>query len=244
MLSGSVRASSVLWVTTRIVASVAALTSTISWARNAVRTGSRPLSGSSQRISSGSRTSARASPARLRIPPGDLARQQVLGALEPDHLELLVHAGRDLALAHPGVLAQREGDVVEEADRAEERAVLEQHPERAAHPLLLRLGPADHVDAVDLAAAGLGPHEPHHGLEEDRLAGAGGTEQRGDLAPRQAQRDVAPDVVTPEALGQPTDLDGCAHDSPRPSLEAQQRTLQASAARPLPPTRRRCATRH
>ena len=41
----------------------------ISWFRNAVRTGSRPESGSSKSRISGSSTSARASPARLRIPP-------------------------------------------------------------------------------------------------------------------------------------------------------------------------------
>ena len=41
----------------------------ISWFRNAVRTGSRPESGSSKSRISGSSTSARARPARLRIPP-------------------------------------------------------------------------------------------------------------------------------------------------------------------------------
>ena len=69
MLSGTVRAVLMSWVTIRNVASICAFRSTISWFRNAVRTGSRPESGSSNSTISGSSTSARARPARLRIPP-------------------------------------------------------------------------------------------------------------------------------------------------------------------------------
>ncbi len=69
MLSGSVRAVLVSWVTIRNVASVWAFRSTMSWFRYAVRTGSRPESGSSKSTICGSSTSARARPARLRIPP-------------------------------------------------------------------------------------------------------------------------------------------------------------------------------
>ena len=69
MLSGTVRAVFTSWVTMRKVASICALRSMMSWLRNAVRTGSRPESGSSKSTISGSSTSARASPARLRMPP-------------------------------------------------------------------------------------------------------------------------------------------------------------------------------
>src|SRR4051812_45879857 len=69
MLSGTVRAVLMSWVTMRKVASICALRSTISWLRYAVRTGSRPESGSSNSSTCGSRTRARARPARLRIPP-------------------------------------------------------------------------------------------------------------------------------------------------------------------------------
>ena len=69
MLSGTVRAVFTSWVTIRNVGPKASLRSIITWFRNDVRTGSRPESGSSTSRISGSSTSARASPARLRIPP-------------------------------------------------------------------------------------------------------------------------------------------------------------------------------
>ncbi len=70
MLSGTVRAMLMLCVTIRIVASIWALMSMSNWLnREAVRTGSRPESGSSQRMIRGSSTSERASPARFFIPP-------------------------------------------------------------------------------------------------------------------------------------------------------------------------------
>ncbi len=69
MLSGTVRAVLMSCVTMRKVASVWAFRSTMSWLMNAVRTGSRPESGSSNRMISGSSTRARARPARLRMPP-------------------------------------------------------------------------------------------------------------------------------------------------------------------------------
>src|SRR5207248_675623 len=43
---------------------------------------------------------------------GDLTGQLALGAGQADHLHLLQHDAPDLRLALPGVLAQREGDVV------------------------------------------------------------------------------------------------------------------------------------
>ena len=69
MLSGTVCAVLMSWVTIRNVESVCAFKSMINWFRYAVRTGSNPESGSSNSTISGSNTSARANPARLRIPP-------------------------------------------------------------------------------------------------------------------------------------------------------------------------------
>src|SRR5580765_1652688 len=60
MLSGTVRAVVMSWVTIRNVASICALRSMNSWLMNEVRTGSRPESGSSISRISGSRTRARA----------------------------------------------------------------------------------------------------------------------------------------------------------------------------------------
>src|SRR6476469_3533552 len=106
MLSGTVRAVLMSWVTIRKVASIWAFRSTISWLRNDVRTGSRPESGSSKSTISGSSPSALAHAAR------DLARELVLGAEQPDEVHLLHHDVADLGLGLPGVLAQRERDVV------------------------------------------------------------------------------------------------------------------------------------
>ena len=69
MLSGTVRAVLMSCVTIRKVALICALRSTMSWFRYAVRTGSSPESGSSNSSTSGFSTSARARPARLRMPP-------------------------------------------------------------------------------------------------------------------------------------------------------------------------------
>ena len=113
MLSGTVRAVLMSWVTISIVASICALRSTISWLRYAVRTGSRPESGSSKSRISGSRTSARASPARLRIPPeispGSLCSAPRGRSARASPSTILL----DLRLALLGVLAQWEGDVVD-----------------------------------------------------------------------------------------------------------------------------------
>ncbi|MBD2897836.1 hypothetical protein amrb99_68030 [Actinomadura sp. RB99] len=69
MLSGMVRAVLMSWVTIRNVALSCAFRSMNTWFRNAVRTGSRPESGSSISRISGSSTRARARPARFFIPP-------------------------------------------------------------------------------------------------------------------------------------------------------------------------------
>jgi hypothetical protein len=68
----------------------------------------------------------------LAHPSGDLARQLGLGAGEPDEVHLLQDDLLDLRLALLRVLAQREGDVVEQVLGSEEGAVLEEHPEELA----------------------------------------------------------------------------------------------------------------
>ena len=62
----------------------------------------------------------------------------------------------------------------------------------------------------------LGLQQPDQGLQEDRLAGAGRAEHHGDLAGRQGEGDVAPDVLAAEGLGQPLDLHLDAHAVPPP----------------------------
>ncbi len=114
---------------------------------------------------------------------------------------------RDLALGLLGVLAQREGDVVEQVLRAEQRAVLEQHPEQLADLVELALLDPGDVAAVDDDRAVLRLEQADERLEEDRLAGAGRAEQHGDLTRGQREGDVLPDRLAAEPLGEVLDLD-------------------------------------
>ena len=216
MLSGTVRAVLMSWVTIRNVASIWALRSTMSWLRNAVRTGSRPESGSSKSTISGSSTSARARPARLRMPPEISPGQLVLGADQADEVHLLHDDVADLGLGLLGVLAQREGDVVVEVHRAEHRAVLEQHAEELADLVELLLGAARDVGALDEDRALVGLEQADEGLEEHGLAGAGRAEHHADLARGDRQGDVAPDELLAERLGEVLDLDLDTHGAAPP----------------------------
>src|SRR3712207_5794478 len=122
-----------------------------------------------------------------------LTGELALGALETDHLHLLEDDRLDLRLALLRVLAQRDGDVVEEVHRAEQRTVLEEHAEELPDLVELVLAGLHQVDVVDDDRALLGLEQADQRLEEDRLAGAGGPEQDGDLPRGQGEGDVAPD---------------------------------------------------
>ncbi len=95
--------------------------------------------------------------------------------------------------------------VVVEVHRAEQRAVLEQHPEQLADLVEPVLAAPHEVGVVDDDRALLRLEQPDQRLEEHRLARAGGAEQHADLAGRQRQRDVRPDVRAPEGLRQSLD---------------------------------------
>jgi hypothetical protein len=158
---------------------------------------------------------------------GDLAGELALGALETDHLHLLQHDATDLRLALLRVLAQREGDVVEEVHRAEQGAVLEQDAEELPDLVEPVLAGPDDVGVVDDDGALLGLQQTDQRLQEHRLAGSGGPQQDRDLAGRQGERDIAPDVLAAERLGQPLDLDRDAHVRPP--------VLRQRCRRPGPP---------
>src|SRR4051812_48051996 len=142
---------------------------------------------------------------------GDLAGQLPLGTGQADHVHLLEDDAADLGLALLGVLAQREGDVVVEVHRAEQRAVLEQHAEEPAHVVELALTAGDDVGVGHDDRPALGLEQPHQRLQEDRLAGAGRAEHHRDLTGRQRQGDIAPDVLAAEGLGQTLDVHRDAH---------------------------------
>src|SRR6476620_10661284 len=130
---------------------------------SAVRTGSRPESGSSKSTMSGSSTSAR---------------------------------------------AQREGDVVDQVHRAEERAVLEEDAELLAHVEEVIVGHAGDGLAVDEDVALVGTEQPDHVLDADGLPGARRPQDHRDLVLRDAHVEPAQDLVATEGLVDVDELDG------------------------------------
>src|SRR3954451_16567566 len=153
-------------------------------------------------------------PGALAHAAGDLTRELSLGALQADHVHLLEDDAPDLRLALPRVLAQRKGDVVEQVHRAEQGAVLEQDAEQLPDLVELVLAGPHDVGVVDDDGALLGLEQADQRLQEHRLAGARGAQQHRDLPRRQGERDIAPDVLAAERLGQPLDLNSDAHARP------------------------------
>ena len=133
---------------------------------------------------------------------GDLAGELLLGADEPDHLELLHDDVLDLLLALLRVLAQGEGGVVVDAHRPEQGAVLEQDAELAADLVQLPLEEGGDVVAVDPDLAAVGLEQAHDVLEEHALARSRRAEHHGDLALRDVAGQTLPDGLRPEGLGQ------------------------------------------
>ena len=118
-----------------------------------------------------------------------------------------------------------------EIHRAEQRAVLEQDAEQFSGLVESVFGEVRHVAVADPDMPAVGLEQPDEGLEEDRLARAGGPEEDGDLPRGQRERHVAPDDLTPEGLRQSLDPDLDAHTSPFVQL------VRLSAATCSPPIR-------
>src|SRR5450759_5123637 len=111
------------------------------------------------------------------------------GGQEPFHVaaevhepEYLAHARRYLFLGPRRVLAQREGDVLEDRHRVEERTSLEEHAGLLAygHELLLRQ--SRNLDAVHPDLARVRLFEPVHVPERHGLARAGPPEDHEHLS--------------------------------------------------------------
>src|SRR3954454_20015461 len=106
----------------------------------------------------------------------------------------------DLVLALVGVLAQREGDVVVEVHRAEQRAVLEEDAELLAHLEQLGVLHVRHRLAVDEDVALVGIQQADHVLDAHRLPRARRAEDHRDLVVGQAHVQAAQDLVAAEGL--------------------------------------------
>ena len=122
--------------------------------------------------------------------PGPLAhsarqlRRELLGGPfgQADQRDL---AGRDLVhqrLRHRTVLAQRHLDVLHDGQRAEQRAVLEQHAPALFERAQLGLVGVQHVAPQHLDAAALRPPQPDNRAQQHRLAGAGAADDAEHLA--------------------------------------------------------------
>jgi len=109
---------------------------------------------------------------------GQLVGHPILDADQADILQPRHHDLADLALGQVCVLAQREGDVVVDGHRAEQRAVLEQDPELAAHLEELRHAHARDRLAVDEHVAAVGRHQPNQVVDQHALAGPEGRGSR------------------------------------------------------------------
>src|SRR6185369_13001449 len=116
----------------------------------------------------------------------ELTRQKGIDVLEADGLDAGVHGVGDRACVEPGVLAEREGEVVEDRERVEQRALLEHHPELLPYPEELRFGEARDVLAVDADGSRLRPNEASDRAKEGALAGAAAAEDHGDAPARKA----------------------------------------------------------
>ena len=211
MLSGTVRAMLMLCVTIRIVQSICALMSISSWRQvggtHRVQTRVGLVAEDDLRVEHQRAGQAGA----LAHTAGDLAGELVLVAGQADQLELLHDDVADLAFLLLGVLTQGESGVVVEAHRAEQRAVLEHDAEQRADLVELLGRALDDVGAVDDDLAALGAQQADQRLQEHRLTGTGRAEQHADLTGGDLDRDVFPDSLGPEGLGQSLNLNSDAH---------------------------------
>ena len=104
--------------------------------------GSRPVNGSSYRISCGSSAMERASATRRAMPPESSVGIRCAAPRRPTASQLEHHQVVQQLVGQLGVLAQREGDVLVHRQVGEQRAELEQHAHLAAHGVQRRRGRA------------------------------------------------------------------------------------------------------
>ena len=176
------------------------VSSTISSRMSAWIVTSRPVVGSSSRSSFGWQASASASWIALHGAAGQLVRVLAhpsprLG--NPDPVEQLLGEGGGLALAQAAVQPADVGQLrADREDRVERAArVLEDHRDlRAAYRPERRLVELGEVRSLEVDRAGCAAEacgrQPEHRQRRERLAAAGLTDDRGDGATSQGERDV------------------------------------------------------
>src|SRR5271166_6321592 len=120
-------------------------------------------------------------------------------ALEPDCLERLVHALCNLVAGQPGLLDQREGDVVEYRHRVEQRARLKQHAEFLAHGVQAGSAEPRNLDLVDRYRARVWPQQQVKMLQQDGLARSARAHDGRYLARWKVEGDAVEHLLTAEA---------------------------------------------
>ena len=206
MLSGTVRAMLMLWVTIRIVASIWALMSISSWLQvggtHRVRPG-RLVAEDDLRVEH-QRAGRQAGILRIppEISPGTCSRHRRGRPVRASH-----HDWTDLALLLLRVLTKRERGVVEQAHRAEQGTVLEHDAEQGCGSRGKLLGEHSMMLVPSTMILPRSGRSRPMSDEEDRLTGTGRTQQHADLAGRDVQRHVLPDSLGSKRLGQPLNLD-------------------------------------
>src|SRR6185295_14925451 len=99
--------------------------------------------------------------------------------IEPEDLELLHDALVDFLARKLRMLDERERDVVEHADRVEERRVLIDHPELLPHTVELTLRKARDVLAVDEDVSARRAFQSDDQTQQGRLSRARAADDRG-----------------------------------------------------------------
>ena len=91
---------------------------------------------------------------------GELARVERAGVGKADGREPSFDLGSDVGFAPLRVLEQRQGHVLEDRHRVEERSMLEEHPDPVAHAVELRVAEPGDVLARNAHGARVGTGEP------------------------------------------------------------------------------------
>src|SRR6185503_1262448 len=136
----------------------------------------------------------------LAHPARELRGHESLASLEPHHGQHLGHARRDVLLRQHAMLAKREGDVVADRQRVEERALLEEHAHAPANRYEAVFVEGLEPCALNLDAALVGTEEPVQVLQQDALAAAAAAEQHERLARQHVERHATQHRLRAERL--------------------------------------------
>ena len=174
------------------VAPSASLSLRMSWPITPSESGSSPVNGSSYIISIGSSAIARASAT------GAPCRRTVSFGIRPcaaqaDGIELHHDQIANQLFRQVGMLANLEGDVVENGNVGKQRAELEEHAHAAAHGIEFGVPHPVHRPTVDLDRAAGWPQLAADQAQQRRLAAARPAHDRHHLAAREIHVDSVED---------------------------------------------------